>query len=175
MKKIILKGKTSEEKFKHIERFLSMFQRRLHKTMVGIIPPTMIPVNCRTPMEDGSILSYAVPASGELLRAVMVINKFQAQDGKMVKFSYGVTNDSGDFSKTFETKKRVFIADLKMDVKTGDVLNLKVLDPKNDDGSWKVEDIWVTFLFNIGIKDSVVKQQAFDQLELLVEGIDERI
>jgi hypothetical protein len=161
MKFNFIEGSTPEEKFTQIERVIRRMSLRLHKTIVGIIPPTIVFEYIQKPLEDGVLLRAILP-SGKLTKGFMYVEKYTGT--QMVNFSAEIHKTDGSLqTRKFTTRKQSLIIEPDLAVDIGDRLIFKADDPLS------VEGIWVGFLFQIEKKDSVQETYVIDQIEKLLE------
>ena len=159
----LIKGETTEQQISHVDVILKRMSRRLHKTVVGIIPPNLTFNYIKTPAEDGVLLRAIFP-SGRLIKGFMFIDKYVDKDP--VNFIAEISGLQGTQSRVFTTRKQLLIFEPNLDLEIGDRLVFKT------DSPLRIEGIWTGFLFQIEMKDSVQKTFVIDQLELLNEGGD---
>jgi hypothetical protein len=157
----VIKGETSEQQLDHVDKILDRMSRRLHKTVVGIIPPNLTFNYIKTPGEDGVLLRAIFPG-GKLTKGFMFIDKYA--DKNAVNFIAELIGLQGTQSRTFNTRKQLLIFEPNLDLEIGDRLIFKTDEPT------KIEGVWIGFLFQIDIKDSVQKTYVIEQLELLNEN-----
>ena len=163
-----IEGKDSNEKFAHLEVILKRFSRRLHKTIIGAVPPSPIFGYAEKPAEDGTIIKCAIPAKGEISRACLVISKYA--DLKLVTFNveianfdiYGVSPRKAQVS--FQTRKNVVIAEINLKVAVGDCLTLSTPDGE------RISGIWTTILYHIDLTEGKIEEIVIDGLDKLIEG-----
>ena len=164
---IEIKGKNSDEKFAHLEVILKRFSRRLHKTIIGAVPPSPIFGYVEKPAEDGTIIKCAIPAKGEISRACLIISKYA--DPKLVTFNveianfdiYGVSPRKAAVS--FQTRKNVVVAEINQKVNVGDCLTLSTPDGE------RISGIWTTILYHIDLTEGKVEEIVIDGLDKLIE------
>jgi len=157
-----MKKNSIDERLSRVEATVKHLSRRLHKTVLGVIPPTLINVYVHKPMEDGTILTAAL-VDGKIKKGLMVVKKYLVT-GK-VEFTCKLTRPDGEFFTSFKTSKLWEEIDLDIDVEIGDVFDFSVSDPN------AVEGIWVTFLFDATMENKKIVKQLRDQLEMIDEGI----
>ncbi len=172
-KKFKLKGDTTDEKFAHIEQLLKHWQRRARKTLIGVIPPSPIFSYTHYPMEDGTVLKCVIPADGRIVRGVLAVDKYNTKE--QVGFMCKVERASEISAQSFLTKKNLYVLDVALDVRVGDILTVKIDPVKNDEGDWIAEVIWLSLLYEIGIKDTIKKQYLIEDLERMLEKDDEGV
>jgi hypothetical protein len=161
MKFNFIEGSTPNEKFNHIERVLRRMSLRLHKTIVGIIPPTIVFEYVQKPPEDGVLLRAILP-SGKLTKGFMYVEKYAGT--QMVNFSAEIHKTDGSLqTKKFTTRKQSLVIEPDLPVDIGDRLIFKADDPLS------VEGIWIGFMFQIDRKDSIQETFVIDQIERLLE------
>lgn len=170
MKKLKLKGNSSEEKLDHVERILRHFQNRLGTKVIGFVPGIPMSAYAQKPLDNGIIVSFVMVANGSVGKSALVIRKYNAK--KAVRFHLILERASAKYHETFLTKKEVSVVNVGFDVEIGDVITLSVDESDID----KIEDIWLGMLLNIDYKSSINTFENFvlDELEKLNdEGIRE--
>jgi len=164
MSLITIKGDTVEKKFTHIERILQRFSRRLHKTVIGLIPASPIFGYCERSTKDPVVLRAIFPADGVITQAAMRAEKC----GKNARVRVDVKSGDEEFNKSFPLKTRAVVQEVDFPVKAGDSLEVWVVDISDDEkGS---SGVWVGFLYQVGMKDLASTKFLVDQFEALVEG-----
>jgi len=163
MSLITINGETTEQKFKHLERILQRFSRRLHKTIIGLVPASPIFGYCERSAKDPIVLRAIFPADGVITQAAM-----RAEEcGKNARIRVDVRSGDGEFSKSFSLKAKAVVQEVNFSVKAGDSLEVWVVDISDDDkGSLGV---LVGFLYQVGMKDLTSVKFLIDQFETLIE------
>jgi len=165
-----IEGKDSNEKFAHLEVILKRFSRRLHKTIIGAVPPSPIFGYVEKPAEDGTIIKCAIPAKGEISRACLVVSNYV--DTKLVTFNVEIANfdiygvSPAKSTVSFQTRKNVVIAYINQKVNVGDCLTLSVpiIDIE------RISGIWTTLLYHIDLTEGKIEEVVIDGLDKLIEG-----
>ena len=159
MKKIRIEGDGTDKKFRHVEKYLESFQRRLQKTSAAIIPPIPIFGYAEVPAEDGIIYRAVIPAPGYLSRMCLSVKEYSLEHTKAVKFYCGVTRASGMISHTLETRRAITVEEIGVDVETGDALEISVEDAS------LVKGIGISLLYHIGISESAIHNVLIEELD----------
>ena len=164
MKKIKLKGKTTADKLKHIEKILQHFSTRLRKSVVIVIPP--IPVGCFVRTSDVDGFLFAFPFSGDGMVSDIYISAKVEGTATEKKQDFKITvmheceNDNIKVAKLDKKGKAV----CKMDtvINAGDVFYFYTQPEfiKN------LKDITVGFNIHVSKKDCDVSKQSIEALEL---------
>lgn len=171
---IIIKGKNSEEKFKHLETILKRMARRMNEKVVGIMPPSVIFHYVKKPEDDGTVLKCFLP-SGEITKICLAIKKYNTK--KAVRFICNLETKIGTGRQyAFETHQEVLVEDVNLSVEGVSFFTLKIdqTDLKNPELEQPlIEDIWATALFQFERSESQIKMFMQGELEKLVydEGI----
>jgi len=153
----IIKGETVEEQIKHIDTLLKRFSRKLHKTVVGIVPPYPISNYVQSPI-DGVVLKYMFPADGKIVLGVLHIEDMPKSGIDI----YAVVHfDETQKSETFFTKKESILIKPDIDIVAGSRLTLSV----KTNGEELVSGVWVSLLWVPEIRESIVKQFLIDELD----------
>lgn len=164
MSLITIKGNTADEKFTHVERILQRFSRRLHKTVIGLIPASPIFGYCESSIKDVVVLRAIFPADGIITHTAMRAEKCH----KDSLVAVDIVSGDEKLTKTFPLKARAMVQEVDFPVKAGDSLMIKVVD-KSEEGSLGV---WVGLLYQVGMKDLASTKFLIDQFETLIEGND---
>lgn len=171
-RKPLIRGNNLDEKMASVEKILHSYKRKLGTKIVGIIPPAPMFAYVQQPSETGMVMSCVFPTSGKITKGAMAIGRYN--HNKAVEFSCEVVGKSGGTSMKFETRKPVQLVDANLSVKPGDLLTVKVLEPLNEKGEFKVFDIYTCFLFEISMRNSQIKNILIDKL-LAEEESDEGV
>lgn len=158
---IKLKGKTPEEKFRHIEIILNRMSRKLHKTVVGVIPPIPVMLAVDKPAPDGLMFSYLAPAIGRISDICMIVKNYAGKDP--VEFEASVSGPTSGAMTKFVTRKPVTITNVNLPVNPGDLLILKTTSPD------AISEIWLSFLYHIRLNKSEKMSFIAEELLQLVE------
>lgn len=165
---ITIKGKTTEEKFSHIEVILRRIARRMNEKVVGIFPPSVIFHHVDTPDSSGIILRGILP-EGTLTKVCLAVGKYKEKQS--VKFLCKLEPLIGIGQQyIFETRKQLLVEELNIQVESTNFFSIGV-DPSS---AHLIEDIWLTILFQFERTDSQVKTLMLKELiklENLNEGI----
>jgi hypothetical protein len=158
-----LKGETPEQKFKHIEGILNRMSRKLHKTVVGVVPPVPVIFQAAAPKDNGEIFSFIVPATGMITNVCLLIGEFK--DQTPVEFKASVEGRTVGSSASFRTRKNVTVAVVNLEVHPGDLLKLST---NAEPG--QISGIWLSLLYQIKTdKTSHMKYIAEELFALLEE------
>ena len=161
MKPIEIKGETTEQKFTHIERILQRFSRRLHKTVIGLIPASPVFGYCENPERDPIVLMVIFPADGIITQSAAKADEC----GKNARITVDVVSGDETLSRSFPLKPRAVVEEVNFPIKAGDTLTVKVSKPEDEN----VEGVWVGLLYQVGIKDLASTKFLIDQFEALIE------
>jgi len=164
MSLITIKGDTVEKKFTHVERILQRFSRRLHKTVIGLIPASPIFGYCESSIKDATVLRAIFPADGIITHTAMRAEK--CNKGSLV--TVNVTSGNEELIKTFPLKARAVVQEVNFPVEAGDSLMIEVVD-ESEEG---VFGVWVGLLYQVGMKDLASTKFLIDQFEALTEDKD---
>ena len=160
---IKIKGDTPEKKFEHIEIILNRMSRKLHKTVIGVMPPIPVIFQTEEPKEDGEIFTFLTPASGVITDICLLVKEYK--DQTPVEFKASVEGRVQGSFGAFRTKKNLTIAKLGLEVHPGDLLRLTT-----DAAPGQIHGIWLSFLYQIKTdKSSHMKYVADELLQLLEE------
>jgi len=162
MSLITIKGDTVEQKFKHVERILQRFSRRLHKTIIGLIPASPIFGYCSDSKEDPNVLRAIFPVEGVITHAALKANRC----GKDARMIAELTSGDDKVTKSFRLRPRASVQKIDFPVLEGDSLDVRVIDD-SEKGSLGVK---VGLLYQIGTKDLASTKFLVDQFEALIEG-----
>jgi hypothetical protein len=157
-------GESVEDRFHSVDRVLQHFSKRLHKTVVGVIPPTLTYNYVDTVPEDGIILRAILPA-GRLVLGFMFVEEYEGKDA--VNFIAKLEGPKSSQSKVFETRKRLVTIEPDMEVSLGDRLTFQVVERE------RVRKIWIGFLFHVQERYQIHETFMIDKLEQLAGGSDE--
>jgi hypothetical protein len=170
MKKIKLKGKTTVDKLKHIEKILQHFSTRLRKSVVIVIPP--IPVGCfvRVPDVDGFLFAFPFSADGDVKNIYISAKVEGTAKEKKQTFSITIMHECKNDSirATELNKSGKAICEMNASISAGDVLYFYT-QPEFIEN---LKDITVGFNINVSKKDCDVSKQSIEALEIEAnEGI----
>lgn len=155
-----VKGESVDKKFDSIERVLSRFSRRLHKSIVCAVPPSVISNYCPVLPDDGIVLRCIFPCKGKV---------------KGVTVHY--TSLSNDEKPTIDI---VFTDGKKTDAATVRAFNPEINDVLVNNGTLmalklngQVENIWVSALFIPSIDLADKESLSIDSLDSIAKEVSE--
>ena len=153
-----VKGESADKKFDSIERVLARFSRRLHKSIICAVPPSVISNYCAELPDDGIILRCIFPCPGKV---------------KGVTLHYTPINN--DEKPTIDI---VFTDGKKTDAATVKAFNPEINDVLVNNGTLmalklngQVENIWVSALFIPTINASEKESLSIDQLDSVAKEV----
>jgi hypothetical protein len=164
---ITINGNTPDEKIQHIEKILNKMSRKLHKTVVGIMPPVPVMLSVDAPKEDGNIFTFLTPGKGTITDICLYVKEFIGNDP--VKFEAESKSDVSGQMTSFITRKHIGVYALNLSVVAGSMLTLKTPTPE------KVKGIWLSFLYQMGIERAEQTKYLVSEFEKLMEGQDAEI
>jgi hypothetical protein len=156
-----IKGETTEEKFKVIERTLQRFSRKLHRTVVGVMPPIPIFFEIESIPETGVVFKCLIPTSGVITNVCLYIREFEGKT--TVPFRVESHGTSVGTFADFRTRKNLTVDEVNISVSPGDMLTFSTTEPE------RVRGIWASFLFQMGIKDMKKEKFLIEDFERLIE------
>lgn len=165
MRPFEIKGDTPEKKFKNLERILQRMQRRLHKTVVGLVPASPVFGYCADPAND-AIIRAIFPADG-LITKVAVFFGRRGKANPNIEIRLERMDGTSHESYTVSIPKKGLVAEVNYSIKAGTRVQAIVVDPDEEVG-----DVWVGFLYEVGIKDMTKNQIAIEQFEQLTGDFD---
>ncbi len=158
---IKLKNGTPEEKLAQVEKILNRMQRKLHKTVIGVMPPIPIMLSAEEPNPDGEIFKILIPASGKITAVCLCVKEIEGKEAATFE-ALIVGPDAGSFIR-FATKKLLTIQKTDINVAPGDMLILKTDNPE------RVHGIWLALLYQMGIKESGKERFLIEELEKILD------
>ena len=145
MKKIRLKGSTTEEKLRHVERILQQYSKRLNKKIIEKRLPFPISFYINQPV-DGNLFKYIFPFKGVIRDIVFVIEKFPLDDTerevKFIDINLSIKSESVEVKHNIKIKDKNYTLELSEKVEKGDRISLDI--PKE---TLIPQGIWVGFSF----------------------------
>jgi len=149
-----VKGETHEKKFENIERVLKRFSRRLQKSVVCAVPPSVISNYTFELPEDGVILRCIFPCPGKV-RGITLHYSLLNEDNKPtldVVFTDGMRTDAVSVRAHNPQIEEI-------SVNQGTLMALKI--------NGQVENIWVSALFVPSINAAEKEAIAIEQLDAI--------
>jgi len=160
MRPLEIKGNTADEKFKHLERILQRFSRRLHRTVVGLVPASPVFGFVANPGQDPIVLRAIFPADGVITKAAVFVGKNKGTTKVMATVRMGASIAS----HVFDMKKKALVENVDFPIEAGAMLEVEVLEPSEE-----VANVWVGLLYEVSQKDTTQLKIAIDQLEAIAE------
>lgn len=156
-----IRGDTEQARWEYVDRILSRFSRRLHKTVIGIIPP--VPIHGYVDSSVNPVLRFMFCASGKISKGLIHVNQMP-KDG--VDIHAAIENDLGVTTKSYFTKKNRMAIEPGINVFSGDRLIVKVVPHNSEE---EVYGIWLSMLWVPLMSDSETKEQLIDSLDEVEE------
>jgi len=156
-KNVFVVGKTTEEKFGKVEQTLQRFSRRLSKTIIGVIPPTIIQGFAHEPDEDGTVFRAFIPIGGKLAGGGLYVDSYSTN--QLVTFYCNVISPDARNGMKLVTKKQSQVLSFDFNIPAMSRLVIKVDDPK------AVKDVWVGIALIIEPSEQETKQFLISELE----------
>lgn len=160
----IIKGTTIEEQMASVDTALSQHQRKLSKTVVGIIPPILVFNWCRVLDAEGIVLHQVMPISGSI-RTLAIARV--AMESKENAISVTVTGSEAGYNYTLVVKRQVEVFDLDYPIIVGDRIKISLLNVAEHQG-----DVLVALAFMPEISRTERDVQLISALEALEEKLD---
>ncbi len=160
-RKVVIVGATPEKKFQHLESILTRMNRKLHKTVMGVMPPIPLFFFAEQAQPSGEIFQWLFPAAGTITRACMYVRDYADKEG--VTFYANMTGPTAGTTQKFETRRNAVIQALNIPVAIGDRLTFGVETPE------RVKGIWVAFLFEMSIKDLGKETFLIDEFSKIMD------
>ena len=160
MKPLKIKGKNSDEKFKHLERILQRFSRRLHRTVVGLVPSSPVFGFVANPAQNPVVLRAIFPADGIITKAAVFVGKGKGTTEVVATIRFGPSVAS----HLFEVKKKALVEEVNFPVEAGAMLEVEVMEPFEN-----VANVWVGLLYEVSASNTSQIKIAIDQLEAIAE------
>jgi len=164
---IKLKGDTAEQKFAHLEVVLNRMSRKLHKTVIGIVPPVPVMFSIDVPKDDGEIFSFLAPALGMITNICLMVGEYEGNEP--VVFEASVKGKISGASAKFSTRKTLNIQEVQLPINPGDLLVLRTESPE------KVRKIWLSFLYQMGVESATHLPYLIDKFTEIMEGESDAI
>jgi len=161
MTKDFVKGSTSEEKFASINQTLKHFSRRLHKTIIGVMPSIPVFGYVEDVPEDGVILRHLFLGKGRITRGYLCVEEYL--DDKTVSFNVEIHGEVLGASYALDNRKTLLLVKPNLEVAAGDRLILRTELPP------RIRKVWAGFLLDFGIGDMSKKPYLLDHFDKLVE------
>lgn len=165
MKELEIKGNTVDKKFNHIQAILRRMARKLHKTVIGAIPPIPIISYVDEVPSDGVICRIVSPCSGEITNVCLHIDEFINKDsGRLANFSIHSSGMLGDRSWSFETKKNANNGKFRIPIEAGTKVTLQTDSPPT------VRGVWIAVLIEVGLKGTHREAFLIEDFEKIIDG-----
>jgi len=163
--KVELKGDTPEKKFKHLERILQRMSRRLQKTVIGLVPSSPVFGFCADPMSD-AVMRVIFPADGIITKVAVFFGK-RGKDNPEIEIKLEQMGSTGHEAYAIPIPKKGIVADVDYTVRAGTRVQATVVNPTEEVG-----DVWIGFLYEVGMQDLAKSKIAIEQFEQLTGDFD---
>jgi len=165
MRKNVIKGSTTAEKFTSIEGILNAYRRHLNRYVIGALPPIPVFDFISRPDENGVILRRMFPGKGVISKGAMYIEEY-TDPGKDIKINVRADGPLGGQDVKFTTHQQMVTINPNLVVDVGYRITISV-DPTDS-----IKNIWISFLYEVGFKEMVKEKFLLDELLLLMEKSD---
>lgn len=148
-------GKSTEQMIKHIAR-------RLHKTVVGALPPIPVSGYAAAPETDGTVFRHMFAVGGTLQTGSLHI-----EEGEVKDLNIEIQLDSEERSRkvSFSTKKyTATLEGMGVEIQAGDRLTVRL-------GSVEFKGIWISLLLEVTLEDAKMQQYLIDALDQVEKSV----
>ena len=163
--KIEIKGNTPEKKFKHVEHILQRMGRRLQKTVIGLVPASPVFGFCADPSSN-AVIRAIFPADGLITKVAVFFGKRGKEDPN-IDIRIERMGELGYESYSMPVSKKGIVAEVNYAIRAGSRVQATVINPTEEVG-----DVWVGFLYQVGMQDLAKTKIAIEQFEQLTGDFD---
>jgi len=164
-RELIIKGNTPEEKLKHVETILRRMFRRLHRVIIGVVPPVPIFGYCDIVPDNGAVFRYVVPVRATLIRACLDFRD-KGSPGP-ARFMFSLSSGGTVVSKGVEVKNKTLVTDLDIEVFPGNILLCIVGE------NTVVHGVSVSVLMRIDKSECDTEKIAIDKFDTMLREEDD--
>lgn len=166
-RELVIKGRTSDEKFNSIEAILRRMGRRLSTKVIGLVPVSPIYDFVYVPDPNGVVLRKLIPAPGVITRACFFIEEKGVKTlSACIKLDNGIYNRHHMVEYTIKNRTMAVKPDLE--VLEGDRVTITV-NTENAEEASKLKGIWVALLYEINYTCLNSREFLPEQFEKLTE------
>lgn len=162
MKRDYIKGTTTEDRFRSINRIFQYVFPRLGKKITCAIPPVPILIECGKGDEKGLLCEKLIPISGIITKVFVRIKNLKGE----VQFALVISNELGSNTFKFSTKKSLIIEEVNYAITEGSLLTLYT------DSHEAFSNVYLSALINMQLKD-VNKELLLEDTKSEEEIIEE--
>lgn len=157
--KQFVKGSSSDAKFASIEATLRHFSHRLGRKVIGLIPATPI-IRFVVPDAEGAILNMICPADGRITQGCI----FVSSEEPKISLEFQLKRKDKMETSMYDIKANVSLPfRFDLEVELGDMVTLWIYEPE------KVKNVWIGFLYEVGIEGLRKRDIPIKQIEEMIE------
>jgi hypothetical protein len=163
---ILIKGDSTEAKFKHLQKILDRMFRRLNKTIIGVMPLIPIMGYCEEP-KDSMIARYLIPCECSLRSLDFLVGKAEIdEEGKVIEPEFKLLIKRGTklISDKFYKDKPDQAVEVDIKLMYNDILEISTDN--------KISSISHTLVFDVSNDFQTKKEFLIEELENLIEDKD---
>jgi len=150
-----------EKRIKKLEAIVARLVRRERKKVTVVIPPYPISNAVFGDRIDGTILTYMFPCDGVISKGVI---DFGSRPKRESTVSISIMGIESGRSESYKINTKSSIMEHDIIVSEFDRLTISISytsDKPEDD----LKEVWISMLWVADIKDSKVKQLAYEEIE----------
>jgi len=166
MEKDFVKGKTVDAKFKSVNKTLKHFSRRLHKTIIGVLPSSPIAQTIVSADASGAVFKALLPLKGAVEFACIYLNTPSEKSQIEVIFE----DDHSKVIKNFQMSSHILLMDLDHRIERPTKLIITMDD-------FEALGIWTAVVYNIDYKfldKNLFAIEEFEKSLKEIENVDKK-
>jgi hypothetical protein len=154
----IVKGDTVEKQIKHIDLILARFSRKLHKTVIGVVPPIVIPFYYSQVEAGDTVLRFITPVDGTMLGGAIFIEEMEE---KRMPLSIKLQSGLDIMDVGFEVKLGFSALKKEVDMKAGGRISVVM--------HGEAKGVWLSLAFEPTVGVGKIKRMMIDELDRVEE------
>jgi len=146
-----------KDRLSKLEMVVTRLARRIHKTVVGIIPS--IPLSACISGEDvkGEILRVLV-FKGNISKGVIIFNN----KPRNVLLEVSILSDQGAETRTINLDRQKTLFDLDIDTSDGSMIKVSIW---STDEKYRITEVWLGVLWNPHMSNNKIEQRLIEELD----------
>ena len=156
----IVKGDTVEKQIKHIDLILARFSRKLHKTVIGVVPPIVIPFYYDQVEAGDTVLRFITPVDGTMLGGGIYIEEM-GEKMKRLPLSIKLQSGLDVMDVGFEVKLGFSALKKEVDMDAGGRISVVI--------HGEAKGVWLSLAFEPTVGAGRIKRMMLDELERVEE------
>jgi len=146
-----------KDRLSKLEMVVTRLARRIHKTVVGIIPSLPLSACISGEEVKGEILRVLV-FKGNISKGVIIFNN----KPRNVLLEVSILSDQGAETRTINLDRQKTLFDLDIDTSDGSMIKVSIW---STDEKYRITEVWLGVLWNPHMSNNKIEQRLIEELD----------